>query len=78
MNQKIFEPGHEYRVKANFVSGTTSFFENEILTFERDGYSPYDSSFAYEFRDRSGAVKTWWLHEDRPIDTWKQHFVPDA
>jgi hypothetical protein len=78
MNQKIFEPGDRYKVKLSFVSGTTSFVEKEVLTFERDGYSPYDSSFAYEFRDQFGTLKTWWLHEDRSIDTWKQYFGPEA
>lgn len=75
MKQKIFEAGHRYKVTKAFASGATSFVESEVLTFESDGYSPYDSSFAYQFRDQSGATKTWWLHEDQPIDTWKQHFV---
>jgi len=77
MKQKIFEVGRRYRVGQTFASGASTFLENEILTFESDAYSPYDSSFAYQFRDQAGAVKTWWLHEDRPIDTWRQHFVPE-
>ena len=78
MKQKIFELGHRYRVKASFMSGAMPFTLNEVLIFENDGYSSYDNSFAYEFRDESGVLKTWWLPEGKPADIWKQFFVPEG
>lgn len=76
MNREIFKPGHRYEVKANCTSGVYQFHSGEILTFDGEKYSPYDSSFAYEFHDSSGSAKTWWLHQDAPSDAWNQYFQP--
>jgi hypothetical protein len=78
MKQRIFETGHLYKVKMDFMSGSTLFISNEVLLFKSDGYSPYDCSFGYEFLDQPGTMKTWWLHEGLPIDTWERYFVPAA
>lgn len=74
MKKALFNPGQLYKVKKSFVSGTSSFLDREILTFESDAYSPYDSSFAYEFRAKNGDTKTWWLPEDEAADSWTRLF----
>jgi len=71
----IFEPGKRYKVLQSFTVGPSSFEAGEILVFELDGYVPYDSSYAYQFRDqRSGQIKTWLLHESKPLDMWRSLF----
>jgi len=71
----IFEPGESVRVKSDFRLGST-FREGEVLVFQRDGYSRYDNSFVYEFLNATGELKSWYLHEDKPIDLWRDFFEP--
>jgi hypothetical protein len=41
----------------------------------RDGYSVYDESFVYEFSDDlTGELKSWWLREDEPVESWQKLF----
>lgn len=72
--KKIFTVGTRYRVKQSFVSGLSTFSADEILIFERDKYSPYDSCFVYEFNTEFKEEKAWWLHEDKPTESWQQYF----
>jgi hypothetical protein len=72
----LFDAGRRYRAKKSFSSGASSFVAGEVLTFERDGYSYYDSSFAYEFRGADGTLKTWWLHDYKPAGSWVDFFEP--
>jgi hypothetical protein len=74
MKRKIFKVGKKYVVKLDFISGVDKFLEGEVLVFSRESYSPYDSSFAYQFICQDGEFKTWWINEDLPTDTWKMHF----
>lgn len=56
----IFSVDSEYRAAMDFTSGPSTFHNAEVLVFERDGFSPYDDCFVYEFRARaSGKVKLW-------------------
>jgi hypothetical protein len=74
-DRPIFMPNAQYRVKRTFVSGLSKFNESEIVTFERHGYSFYDSSFIYTFRSETDKdLKSWWLHDDEPNDLWKDQF----
>src|ERR1022692_1949001 len=73
----IFTIGERYRAKKDFVSSATSFVAGEILVFDRNAYSHYDNSFVYEFKAESdGRIKEWWLHENRPAESWKEYFEP--
>jgi hypothetical protein len=73
----IFVPGERYRAKQTFTSGNSQFISGEVLAFERDFYSRYDSSFVYEFRsENDGTNKTWWLHDQKPVDIWREYFEP--
>jgi len=66
----IFQIGKRYKVLQDINAGPSTFEAGEILVFELDGYVPYDSSYAYQFHDQeSGTMKTWPLHESKPIET---------
>ncbi len=73
----VFRPGSLYRVKQSFRSDLNTTFEaGEILVFERDEWSRYDSAFTYTFRSKmDGRIKQWWiLDEPENADTWTQFF----
>ena len=72
--KNIFTVGARYRVKQNFASGSSTFNADEVLIFEREEYSPYDNCFVYEFNNEGNDKKTWWLHEDKPTESWQQYF----
>lgn len=75
LTRHIFTPGARYRSKQSFMSGASTFELNETLIFEREGYSRYDNSYVYEFRSETqGDLKSWWLHEDKPVEEWHQLF----
>jgi hypothetical protein len=75
--KNIFKKGALYRVKQTFVSGPSEFSEGEILTFEADSYSPYDSSSVFQFRSiQTKELKGWWLHDDESVETWREYFEP--
>ena len=51
------------------------FSEGEILAFVREFYSHYDSTTIFHFRNvQTEEVKEWWLHDDEPIESWKDYF----
>jgi hypothetical protein len=67
-----FIVGARYRSKKDFpgFSGPLG----EILVFEHDSYSRYDNCSGYEFRSLSGENRVWWLHDDEPMDSWREYF----
>lgn len=72
----IFSVGSEYKVVKDFTSGPSTFRQAEVLVFERDGFSPYDNSFVYEFRTKAGGeVKLWLLQKGDSAETWQSYFV---
>ena len=75
-SQSIFIPGQKYRALSSFTSGPTSVFKlDDVVTFERETYSPYDNSFVYLFQDlNTGNIKEWWLVDGTSPNTWKHFF----
>jgi len=74
--QHIFETGRNYRVRHNFTNGPSNFIADEILSFERDGYSYYDNCSVYEFRSKTNELKSWCLFKNNSVDSWQQYFEP--
>lgn len=72
MERKVFETGCFYKVTTNFQSGSEEIYLGEILKFIKAGYSPYDSSYVYEFRDEDGNERAVWLHEKASTEVLKQ------
>jgi hypothetical protein len=72
----IFEIGRRYRARADFSSRKSKFTAGEIVTFEQEGYVPYDEAYAFQFKALNGEEKFWTLRDDAPLDTWKQFFEP--
>ena len=72
---KIFRKGCRYRAKKSFMNGLATFFADEILIFETDGYSIYDNAFGYEFHSETvGQQKTWFLEIDESPEIWRDFF----
>lgn len=61
-----FKIGKNYGVVNHLRTPTSEFAAGEILTFESEAYSAYDSSTAFNFRAADGTLKTWFLHDDHP------------
>jgi hypothetical protein len=73
-----FEIGHFYSVMKPFKSLQFEFSPGVKLVFVGEGYSRYDSMTVYKFRSvESEQNYQWWLHDDTPLDAWKEHFKPD-
>jgi hypothetical protein len=75
MERHIFLQGITYKALKNISSGTFKFYAGEALVFLRDGYSPYDESFIYEFRSDEGVTKSWIMPEDASENYWEQYFI---
>lgn len=77
LQPKIFSVGSRYRVKSSFMSGTSTFLQDEILKFVMDSYSRYDDCFLYTFHsETNGDEKSWWLKFGDPASTWRDYFEP--
>lgn len=74
MRKEIFQTGVRYRIKKDFICGGVNFTAGDIFTFDRDGYSPYDDCYIYEFHDHNGNARIWTLTVDSKGDEWLQHF----
>jgi len=71
----VFKVDALYRTKREFVSGPSVFSEGEILEFESDSYSHYDSSSVFQFRNKdTKELKGWWLSDDQPVEIWNDYF----
>ncbi len=75
MRPEPFRRGARYRVKRT-VKGYPEgeLREGEILRYVRDGYIPYDSTTGYLFEDDAGRPRTWGLHDDEDLVSWRQTF----
>lgn len=70
-----FEEGRFYRVKRNFKLLSFDFKSGDRIVFKNQKYNRYDSSTIYNFRnERTGEDMQWWLHDDMPIESWKDYF----
>jgi hypothetical protein len=76
MERPIFSTGSAYRALKDINCGSSNFLAGEHLIFLRDGYSPYDESFVYEFRDDAGKTKSWLMPEGASENDWKSCFIP--
>ena len=50
------------------------FAKCETLTYERAGYSRYDNTTVFLFRDSRLQPRRWDLHDDEDLATWQQLF----
>jgi hypothetical protein len=71
-----FQVGHRY--KALLAARTwdpEGLVAGEEVVYQRSGYSRYDNCSIYCFVNDTGALRTWWLHDDEPLDSWRQVFT---
>ncbi|MFL5328955.1 MAG: hypothetical protein ACJ8C4_08555 [Gemmataceae bacterium] len=47
----------------------------EIVTYQQCGYSHYDSTSIYAFTNEYGVERSWWLHDDEPLEKWRDVFA---
>ena len=62
--------GSTYRVMREAPSTLSgpSFAVGEEVQLSHVGYSHYDNSHVYIFRSQDGANKSYWLHDDAPLE----------
>lgn len=75
MKRSLFLKGKAYEPNFGFNAGQTLFSRADILICARDGYSPYDEAFIYEFHTLSGETKSWVMPESADNDYRKGCFV---
>lgn len=62
--------GGTYRVlreAQSFPSGP-DFKVGEVVRLRHIGYSHYDNSHVYTFETEDGGQKSYWLHDDEPLE----------
>jgi hypothetical protein len=74
MKTGMFHKGQSYRVRKDFVNGS-EFFSGEVLIFNQEAYSRYDSAEVFEFLDSAGRIKLWLLSDSDSFD-WRDFFEP--
>ena len=69
--------GATYRVMRDALSLPTGvhFKVGEVVRLRHVGYSHYDNSHAYTFEDQDGAEKSYWLHDDEPLERLTDTFA---
>jgi hypothetical protein len=67
--------GKKYRVLKDFRQPQSIFKADEVLKYENAEYSRYDNSTMFFFKAKGGHQKTWWLHDDEPVEKYKDLFV---
>jgi hypothetical protein len=50
----------------------------QAMTFEFESWSRYDSQTFYLFRDPSGRIYVWSLHDKDSLDRWRQFFQEET
>lgn len=71
-----FVRGACYRVRQSHKSTVGHFQIGDVLRYEESGYSRYDSSSTFHFRDAVGKIQAWEVHDDEPLDRWPEFFEP--
>ncbi len=71
----LLKPGERYRVTRDVPPGLSSFSKGELLTFKEAAYSRYDSSYFYSFSNDSGELKSFILHDDKPVEWLTETFA---
>ena len=73
-----FEVGRVYSVLKSFKSLDFEFVPGQKFSFVGHGYNRYDCMTIFNFRsEKDGKPYQWWLHDDVPLETWKEHFKPE-
>jgi hypothetical protein len=75
--------GSPFRVGGRYVTTKSvrsfpadeSLCEGEIVVYQGSGYGRYDSSSIYAFTSESGQERSWWLHDDEPMEQWLSLFA---
>jgi hypothetical protein len=62
------------REAPSFPKGS-HFNVGEEVRLRHVGYSPYDTAHFYTFRVHGGAEKSFWLHDDEPLERLTQTFA---
>ena len=72
-----FEIGQRYRVlkAASSLPPEQSLVPGEVVTYQQCGYSRYDSTSIYAFTNEHGVERSWWLHDDEPLENWRGVFA---
>jgi len=71
----LFTPGKCYRVLRDIKIGRWSFTRGDVVEFISSGYSRYDCSWVFVFRDVCGGENSWFLSDDEPIESAAQSFA---
>lgn len=70
-----FVIGRRYRVRRDFKALRDSFQAGEVLRYEHDAYSRYDSMTGYFFsQPNAEQLRAWDLHDDEEIECWRELF----
>ncbi len=69
-----FSTGCRYKVKKDFSAPRDSFFKDEVLIYDHNAYSIYDSMSGFFFLDSEGNFRAWDLHDDEELDCWTELF----
>lgn len=61
-------------MKKDFASAFSSFKAGEVLEFEGEAYSRYDSSTVFTFMSReTDERKQWFFHDDQALESWVEY-----
>ena len=70
-----FVVGKTYRVRKTFQAMRDSFVEGEIIVFDREAYSRYDSITGYFFtQEGRQCLRLWDIGDDVDVKVWKEFF----
>lgn len=69
-----FTKGCRYKVKKDFKALRDSFFKDELLTYDHNAYSAYDSMSAFFFLDSDGKFRTWDINDNEDLNLWSEYF----
>ena len=72
-----FRVGARYMMTKSVRSSLAdeSLCEGEIVVYQGSGYSRYDSLSIYAFISESGQERSWFLHDDEPMEDWPSLFA---
>jgi hypothetical protein len=69
-----FREGRFYRVKKSFAALWDTFAMGELLKYKEMTYSYYDGIHCFVFTDAQDKLRSWDVHEDKPLETWNDFF----
>ena len=73
--QSPFVVGRHYRVRHDFQALRDRFEAGEVLVYERDAYSRYDSCTGYFFSQPDVTyLRTWDVYDEEELEVWRELF----